>query len=316
VAAVLGDALHRVCSLGGRDGMLRSLGSVYGGSVSLFLGGILRCRRRRVVKMPAFLAISGLHGIAATRDGRSILLSDSFGGTHAIHEIGVADHVHCSWCRVIEGSGDGPLRFGCPRQVYVAPDGFVFVADSCNNRVQVLTPDLAFHCFIGDGEVDCPVGVCANADVVVVSEDSTSRISVFNRSDGSLTRRLALAAGSSGRTACALHGVCFTSGDRHIAVADAGNHWHRVTARVLTVDGAFVRHVGVGVLSLPVCIAASACGDELVVVDGDSRRAHVFSDIGDLLATLSRGSFTGAAVFNGGIVLQDGPHEFVVFGGV
>ena len=38
VGAVLGDALHRVSVLGGRDGMPRSLGSVYGGAVTRFLG--------------------------------------------------------------------------------------------------------------------------------------------------------------------------------------------------------------------------------------------------------------------------------------
>jgi hypothetical protein len=42
VAAVLGDAERRVAVLGGREGMPRSLGSVYGGSVTRFLG--IPCR--------------------------------------------------------------------------------------------------------------------------------------------------------------------------------------------------------------------------------------------------------------------------------
>ena len=41
VAAVLGDALRRVAVLGGREGMSRSLGSVYSGAVTRFLGGSL-----------------------------------------------------------------------------------------------------------------------------------------------------------------------------------------------------------------------------------------------------------------------------------
>jgi hypothetical protein len=41
VGAVLGDAEHRVAVLGGREGMPRSLGSVYAGSVTRFLGGAL-----------------------------------------------------------------------------------------------------------------------------------------------------------------------------------------------------------------------------------------------------------------------------------
>ncbi len=49
VAAVLGDALHRVAVLGGRERMPRSLGSVYGGSVTRFLGGALRGVVSRVI---------------------------------------------------------------------------------------------------------------------------------------------------------------------------------------------------------------------------------------------------------------------------
>jgi hypothetical protein len=48
------------------------------------------------------------------------------------------------------------------------------------------------------------------------------------------------------------------SGDRHVAVTDGGND--RVS--VFSVDGAFIRHVGVGVLVDPVGIACSAY-DEL-----------------------------------------------------
>jgi hypothetical protein len=39
VGVVLGDARHRVSALGGREGMPRSLGSVYG-AVTRFLGGL------------------------------------------------------------------------------------------------------------------------------------------------------------------------------------------------------------------------------------------------------------------------------------
>jgi hypothetical protein len=49
VTAVLGDALHRIAVLGGREGVPRSLGSVYGGSVTRFLGGSLRGVASRVL---------------------------------------------------------------------------------------------------------------------------------------------------------------------------------------------------------------------------------------------------------------------------
>ncbi len=50
VDAVLGDALHRVAVLGGRDGINLSLGSVFGGAVTRFLGGGLRGSQRRAIR--------------------------------------------------------------------------------------------------------------------------------------------------------------------------------------------------------------------------------------------------------------------------
>ncbi len=74
VAAVLGDALRRVSVLGGRDGMPRSLGSVYGGAVTRFLGGGLRGVESRVINMRGVR--SWINGIAVSRDGSRLLVSD------------------------------------------------------------------------------------------------------------------------------------------------------------------------------------------------------------------------------------------------
>jgi hypothetical protein len=82
------------------------------------------------------------------------------------------------------------------------------------------------------------------------------------------------------------------SGDRHFAFAEFGNG--RVS--VFSIDGEFIRHVGVGVLSRPESVAASPF-DELVVADPDNRCIRVFSSTGDLLATGGAGrGFTGVAV--------------------
>ena len=107
------------------------------------------------------------------------------GGSHAIHEYSVAD---CSHRRLV---GVGPLQFFCPLQVWIASDDFVFVADMSNDRVQVPTPCLDFQGFrvVGVGQLDGPAGVCANADVVVVSQYLAHRISVFGRSDSAFLRR-------------------------------------------------------------------------------------------------------------------------------
>jgi hypothetical protein len=154
VAAVLGDALHRVAVLGGREGMPRSLGSVYGGCVTRFLGGSLRGVVSRVIDTSDVL--SGCSGVAVAFDGATLLLSECHYpfGPHAVHELSTMDG---SRHRVVGGSGDGPLQFRGPQHMYTAPDGFVFVADAGNNRVQVLTPALDFHCFIGEGELSLRV---------------------------------------------------------------------------------------------------------------------------------------------------------------
>jgi DNA-binding beta-propeller fold protein YncE len=231
-----------------------------------------------------------------SRDGTTLLVSDGgyYRCSHAIHELSEADG---SPLRVVGSRGDatahtdGPLRFYHPHQVYIAPDGFVFVADAGNSRVQVLTPSLDFHGFIGQGQLSGPIGVCANADVVVVSTSfDAHRISVWCRGDGALLRRFA-SHGSGNIQLKVPDGLCFMSGDRHVAVADAGNN--RVS--VFSVNGEFIRHVGVGVLSCPAGVVASAF-DELVVTDSGNRCLRVFSSAGDLLATVGDGHFTGVVL--------------------
>jgi hypothetical protein len=282
-----------VAVLGGREGMSRSLGSVHGGSVTRFLGGALRGVVSRVIDVRDVASIN--NGIAVSRDGCTLLVSDGrSGGSHAIYEISIADG---SRRRVIGGEGDGPLQFKEPRQVCIAPDDFVFVADAGNHRVQVLTPTLDFHCFIGEGERGRPVCICANADVVVVSQNRCC-VAVFKRCDGTLLRRF----GSDGRGdgqfmgAC---GVCFMSGDRHVAVADFLNG--RVS--VFSVEGEFIRHVGVGVLNCPESVAVSAF-DELVVADLGNRCLRVFSSSGDVLASVGD-CFSGVAVHGSSVFAVD-----------
>jgi DNA-binding beta-propeller fold protein YncE len=292
VAAVLSDPLRRVSLLGGREGMRRSLGSVYGGSITRFLGGSCRGVVSRVIPTDV---MSWANGIACSVDGTRLVQSHSYGRAQRVHEFSVSD---CSLLRFVGDEGDSP-RFARPLQVCVAPDGFVFVADNGNNLVQVLTPSLDFHSYVGEGQLSRPVGVCANADVVVVTEQGTHTVAVFNRRTGALLRRF----GREGDIDGALHlpaAVCFMSGDRHVAVADSGNN--RVS--VFSADGEFIHHIGVSVLSHPQGVAASAF-DELVVADPRNKRLHVFSGTGDLLTSMGEGSFTGVVLHSTGVFAAD-----------
>jgi tripartite motif-containing protein 71 len=239
---------------------------------------------------------SASNGVAVSRDGSTLLVSDYTGGSHAIHEFRVADG---SRLRVIGGAGDGPLQFKNPAQVWVASDDHVFVADCGNKRVQVLTPRLDFHSFVGVGQLEYRAGVCADDDIIVVSEADAHRISVFKRRDGALLRRFGSQGSGDGQLKYP-QGLCFMSGHRHVAVADFNND--RVS--VFSVEGEFVRHMGVGKLHNPFGVACSA-SDELVVADHGNDRVAVFSASGELLKTMGSGPFTGVAIHGGTIFAQD-----------
>ncbi len=284
VAAVLGDALRRVAVLGGREGKPRSLGSVYGGSVTRFLGGGCRGVVSRVIDAPAVASLS--NGVAASCDGSTLLMT---AGSDALQAFRVGDGLPL---RVIGGGGDGPIQFAAPCQVWVASDGFVFVAELGNKRVQVLTPHLDFHGFVGVGQLRGPSGVCADDVVIVVSEPGANRVSVFNRCDGALLRRFGSKGSGDGQLGYP-QGLCFMSDHRHVAIAEHNND--RVS--VFSVEGEFVRHVGVGMLNRPHGVACRSAFDELVVADYGNRRVAVFSasDSSEMLMAMESGVVTSVA---------------------
>jgi sugar lactone lactonase YvrE len=222
---------------------------VYGGAVTLFLGGRVSDAQRRVIATPGVSSVNG--SVAVSGDGSTLLVADCLGGSHAIHEFSVADG---SRRRIIGERGDGPLQFDGVGQVWIASDDYVFVADCNNRRVQVLTPRLDFHGFVGVGHLEGPDGVCANADFVAVSENSAGRISVFSRGDGALLRRL------EGPGFPCSDALCLVS-DRHIAVAE----FTGARVCVYDVEGDFIGVVVDGV-NHPCAVACFALG-ELAVVE-------------------------------------------------
>jgi hypothetical protein len=91
VAAVLADAEHRVAMLGGREGMPRSLGSVYGGSVTRFLGGSFRGVVTRV--LPLGDITTHISSVAVACSGSTLLVSCELPNcpTYDIHVLDAAD---------------------------------------------------------------------------------------------------------------------------------------------------------------------------------------------------------------------------------
>jgi hypothetical protein len=291
VAAVLNDAQRRVCALGGRTGMPRSLGSVYAGSVVRFLGGCRGVPSRVIQTRVA----SWNNTMALTRDGTMLLVADasifSPCDRPALTLIRVADG---GVVRRVGTSGTGPLQFKHPRQVCIAVDEHVFVAELDNHRVQVLTPTLDFHSFLGVDQLQAPIGVCADADTVFVSEHDWDRISVFARNGGALLRRFGSFGAGDGQLSGSVS-LCLVGETGEIAVAD---YWNRRVS-VFRVDGSFVRHAGVGQLRCPIGVACSDTGHETVVADKDGFIA-VFDTDGEPLRILE------LAFGPTGVFVQDG----------
>jgi hypothetical protein len=283
VSAALHDPLRRVCVLGGRPGLRRSLGSVYAGSVTRFLGGF-RGVASRTVPALEWDAFSESGGMAVMRDGTALLVTDR---THSC--LYVFEATTGKRLRTIGGRGTARLQFKTPWRVCITDDDFVFVADHGNSRIQVLTPQLGFHGFVGVGQLHTPIGVCANEHVIAVSE-SPNRISVFQRSDGAFVRRF-----GTGKLARPL-GLCFIGGTGQIAVADHDAH----CVAVFTLDGEFVRNVAHDKLVEPADVACSATGD--LVVGAFGSKCVVFSASGEMLHEFGdfdfgRVAIHGSAVF-------------------
>jgi hypothetical protein len=82
---------------------------------------------------------------------------------------------------------------------------------------------------------------------------------------------------------------------------------------VLSVEGEFVRHVGVGKLNGPTGVACSAF-DEIVVASYWNYRVFVFSAGGEMLHSMGGGTFSGVAMHGGTVFAQTyGNRKCVVF---
>ncbi len=210
VAAVLDDALHRVAVLSGRDGMPRSLASTYACYVTHFIGSDVQREETRYAMLPKDLR--GLYGgIDVSRDGLRLFIAYPHRDVVAVVSVWSGNEL----TRVC---GTESRSFLTPQDVCVAEDDFVFIAVANSNRVQVMTPRLDFHGFIGEGHLRIPTAVCANATVVVVATTQYSGyvkvMKVFCRGSGAFLHRF-----GAEMQMCTPYGMCFCDGGANIAIA-------------------------------------------------------------------------------------------------
>jgi hypothetical protein len=187
---------------GGRPDAPRSLASVHAAAVLRFVGAGFCGKTVHAVHITPVYAYA-CNGVAVSHDGANIFLLDSY--SINVHSVQDGRRV-----RVVGTYGSGPLHFSHPSSIYAEPHstGSVFVADSGNKRIQVLSAGLDFLAFMGVGQLAEPWSVCADADFVYVGDwhqntydtlgyslgrngPATYTVVVFERTTGTVVRRLA-----------------------------------------------------------------------------------------------------------------------------
>jgi hypothetical protein len=277
-AAALRDP--RVCVLGGREGLPRSLGSVYAGSITRFLGGLRGVAVRRIFNRWDL----AIETIAVSHDGAKLWAASR--DHHKIHAFRVSDR---KLLRTVGCEGRGELEFDDPCSVRAAAtDDTVLVVETGNRRVQLLTAQLDFCGFVGDGTLVSPSDACAN-DAVVAVLDFPFHICLYSRRTGVFLHRFS---GAPGSQMVSLMSMCFLRDE--LAMVDFVHD--RIA--VFSIHGVLRCHLGGGILKYPHRIACTKF-DELVVVS--NHFLSVLSASGDLLRTVKLRGLNDVALHNGAV---------------
>jgi hypothetical protein len=306
LASVLRDT-RSFSVLGGRPDAPRSLGSVHAAAVLRFCRSTFRARKRRFTPLGDLGSVE--HCFALTRDGKTLLMTNTrIGNVHAILAVDVESGALVQSVGKWGGSkwGIRPLDFNDTQHIYVAEDDFVFVADCGNDRIQILTPQLGFHAFVGRGELHRPVGVCADDDAVFVSQSVyPSCIKMFGRRDGALRRVFGHAQLTNPL------GLCFASRNRRVVVADNSARYGGIA--IFSREGVFKRTLCGGQKDEPAArrVTSVACTDaDEIVVHDEKHGLLVFSDVTEncRVNIISKPFDTGDAdgVYNGVALRADG----------
>ncbi|MEZ4517692.1 MAG: TIGR03663 family protein [Chloroflexota bacterium] len=191
--------------------------------------------------------------------------------------------------QVLNDSGvasNAPGSLAAPRNVAVAPDGEIYVADSGNNRVQVFDSNGQFLREWGSsgtnpGQFNEPWGLVVDNEFVYVADTWNHRIQKFSR-EGDVVGVFGTSGAPAGDGVDQGLGLFFGPraivflNENELAITDTGNH----RIQVMDTDGNFLRQVGglgssPGQFNEPVGLAVGSDGT-LFVADTWNGRIQEF----------------------------------------
>ena len=135
--------------------------------------------------------------------------------------------------------GTGKGEFSSPRQLTVAPNGSVFVADSGNNRIVVMTQNLKFQQTIEHTSMTVPYDVkLLDNKVFVLSSRDNPCLHVFSQTGEKL--RSFITCGIQGNEQVKLgYSFCFDK-QQNILISDCGDN----SIKVFSQEGALLHTLG------------------------------------------------------------------------
>ena len=181
-------------------------------------------------------SVSTMRGIATLPNG-DIIFTDAFC-------LRVINPITGQLLRTIGCYGNGPGEFTLPLGLAVNQQGFIFVSDSTNNRVQKFNSNGRFQTMFGaqgrGGGLNSPEGISLlGEERVYVADQANHRIQVFSQKNG----RLSNSFGRRGREPGEFiepRDVAVDSKNHRVLVSDTGNF--RIQA--LSLDGKPLLHFG------------------------------------------------------------------------
>ena len=181
-------------------------------------------------------------GFTVTLDGKHFVVSNCYHDSISVYSMNTGDRV-----TTFGSNGSGAGEFNMPTHVCSTPRGTILVCEYSNRRVQEVTITGEHVRFIGVGHFDDNVvfAMCMQGDMVAVGKrnrDTNGLIVLFNYSSGALIRKFGSYGFGEGQVKN-VTGLSFTPDGKHILVADISPR-----LSMFTVEGAFVKTLGTGVL--------------------------------------------------------------------